>query len=314
MPGGAPSDPKALSRAIESISKEWTRRQRLAHRLLASDALERLVPSKLLLETLGAALEARTVPEQTSILVMDRAGGADGAKTTAGLLPLVSAKRPGARVVHAAFTTPRGVGILIKGVLSQAAAACGVVAEAIGGDGPVEGLCLSAEDEERLVAGFDLVVTFAPSGAAGLVSREPCGRGDPLLARSHVAVLSYPDPEGLVADLDRLGEAIETEPGLDAVRFWVEVEDRGAFEALGYATLGEGGDARERLWVLLDNARRRPYRVLVEPMHGGLPAGDPLVCPCRAVIEARLAPDARVVRVVPAGRLLVAVAEGLRAS
>jgi hypothetical protein len=313
MQDGSPADPKALARAIESISKEWTARQRLARRLLAPDALERLVPSKLLSETLGAALEVRPAPGQPSVLIMDRGGGGDGAKNTAALLPLVAARWPGARVVHAAFATPRGVGILIKGVVAEAGAACGIAAEAVGGDGPVEGLRLCASDEESLVGGFDLVVTFAHSGAAGVTTRDLSLQGDPLLARSHAAVLSYPDPEGLVAELDRLEQAIEVEPGLDAVRFWVEAEDAGEFETLGYTTLGKGGDARERLWVLIDNAKRRRWRALVEPMHNGLPAGDPLVCPCRAVIETRLAGDARVVRVVPAGRLLVVVAEGLRA-
>jgi hypothetical protein len=155
-----------------------------------------------------------------------------------------------------------------------------------------------------------MVITFAPSGSAGLIPRED-RRPDPLLARSHAAVLSFPDPESLVAGLPGLAESVERDPGMDALRFWARVgRESGADGDLGRCVLGPGGDAAERLWVLLDNAKRHRYRILAEPMLDGLPSGDPLICPCRALIESDLLPGLRVERVVPAGDRLVAVGSG----
>jgi hypothetical protein len=100
------------------------------------------------------------------------------------------------------------------------------------------------------------------------------------------------------------------EPGLDALRFWVEVEADGAYTELGHTVLGDRGDAPERLWVLLDNARRQRYRIVIEPMCDGLPTGISLVCPCRTVLEQGLLPELVIGRVVRAGNRLVAVGSG----
>ncbi|HUT78570.1 MAG TPA: hypothetical protein VM285_12830, partial [Polyangia bacterium] len=79
---------------------------------------------------------------------------------------------------------------------------------------------------------------------------------------------------------------------------------------LGHTVLADPGDARERLWVLLDNARRLRYRVLVEPMLRSLPAGDPLVCPCRTLIEESLHESLVVDRIVPAGGQILVAGRG----
>jgi hypothetical protein len=177
----------------------------------------------------------------------------------------------------------------------------------------VEGLKAAPDDVERLLGQADLVISFASGGGAGLVSAERMHEMEPLLARSHVSVLSFPDPDSLVGELSVLEKELLREPDLEALRFWVQVVTASnEVEEVGFAQLGKNGDAKDRLWSLLDNARRRPYRVLVEPMSGGLPTGDPLVCPCRAVIQSSLTESAEIVKIVPAGSRLIAVATGSR--
>jgi hypothetical protein len=309
-PGAAAS---RLSRALQSISRQAATRNRPALRLLGrGDPFDRLVPSRLLEEAVARALIALPPDAAPLVAVFDRLGGADGAEAGTSLLRLLADRGPGASLVHAAFNTPpRGLGALIRTGLTRAGAELGIPVEVVAHDGPARALKATAGEAEQLLAGVSLAVIFAPRGAAGLQGDAETGpRRDPLLERSHVAVLSYPDPEFLVADLDRLAAIISGEPGIDAVRFWVQADTGQGFEELGHALLADPGDARERLWVLLDNARRLRYRVLVEPMLRGLPAGDPLVCPCRRLVEDELREALAIERVVAAGGQLLVCGRG----
>jgi hypothetical protein len=307
---------QSIALALQSISLQSARRGRPARRLLGQgDPFDRLVPSRLLDEALARALETVPTSSRPVVAVFDRFGGAEGAAASAGLLPILAGRRPGASFVHVAFNTPaRGLGALIRAGLTHAGAELGIPVEVVAHDRPAWALKAAPREIDGIFAGIDVSLTFAPQGAAGLAGGAEAGpRRDLLLERSHVAVLSYPDPEALVADLDRLAAIIAEEPGIDAVRFWVQAEGEGGSGELGHALLADPGDARERLWVLLDNARRRRYRVLVEPMLRGLPAGEPLVCPCRTLIETGLRESLVIERIVPAGGQLLVAGRGRRA-
>lgn len=301
-----------FSEALSNLASQLAERQRIPRQLLAShDPFERVVPTGLLGEAAGRFLTEASAPQRPLTLFMDRLGGGDGVRAASSVIALVGDAWPRGGFVHVAFATPsRGVGTLVRANLTRTGAEAGVVVDVVAHNRPVEGLRLTAEDVERLVGGCDLVVTYAPGGIAGLVGSGPDRSADRLLARSHVAVCSFPDPESLVADLPALGRVIDREPGLDALRLWVEVESDGSFVELGHAVLGEGGDADERLWVLLDNARRKRYRIVLEPMLDGLPIGATIVCPCQTVVEEGMLPELIVGRVVKAGSRLVAVGRG----
>ena len=302
----------AFADGLRHIEETWTKRQRIVRALLRSDPLERLVPEKLLFEAAFEHLTHRDVPNSPLVVLMNRSGHGDGARIAGGLLPMLAEHWRGISFVHVSFSTPsRGLGALVRGLLVKAGADCGIDVHVVAHNRPVEGLRLSLEDAAELVGAADLVISFASGGGAGLAVKDRMLDTDLLLSRSHISVLSYPDPEALVGDLPAFQQVLGREPDLQLLRFSVQaLGDEGRFQDAGCATLGPDGDAEERLWSLIDNARRRVYRVLVEPMSADAPQGDPLICPCRALIKSSLAPSAVVTKIVPAGSRLVAVARG----
>lgn len=302
---------EAFSRALQDISAEWITRQRNARRLLKPDALERIVPAKLLGEGLAKLLDDLSKPERPLVLFFDRNGGGDGARAAAGLFPALGERWRGVSFVHVSFATPtQGLGALVRSVLTHAGAEHGVDVHVVAFQRPAEGIGMTTYELDDVVKACDLVLTFATGGSAGLISPRVSVGTDLLVSRSHLSVLSFPDPESLVGDLAGYAGLIEKEPTIDGIRFWVQIKADGEYQDLGTTVLGEGGDAEDRLWVLIDNARRQPFRILMEPMRNGLPGGDPLVCPCRTVIESEIGLSAQVIRVVPAGSCLVGVVRG----
>ena len=228
-------------------------------------------------------------------------------------MPLISRHGGQTSLVLVSFSTPDpGIAALIRSSLTQKGAEHGVSVHVVAHNRPFCGLALPEERVDDLVCGSDLAITFAASGSAGLLGEEQPGAEDHLLARSHLGVLSYADPESAVAELPRYEQLLEKERALSAIRFRIQVEAEGSFEDFGAATLGPDGDAKERLWVLLDNARRRRYQLLIEPLRGGAPVGGPLLCPCQTVVKERLGASAMLEKVVPAGATFVAVAKGKR--
>ncbi|MCP4603148.1 MAG: hypothetical protein GY847_21980 [Proteobacteria bacterium] len=301
----------AFSNALQDIPPEWIARQRIGRRLLKSDPLERFVPARLLKEGMGKLLDVMSQLERPIVLFMDRAGGGDGARAAAGLMPLLGQRWPGVLFIHISFATPsQGLGALVRSILVHTGAENSVNVHVVAYNRPVEGLRLFPSDADAITRECDLIITFSPGGIAGLKSADQPPVDDPLLDRSHLAVLSFPDPESVIGDLPSFNQTIEKEPSLEAIRFWVQIKVDDSFEDLGVAILGPGGDAEDSLWSLLDNARRHPYRILIEPMSNDLPSGDPLVCPCQTVIQEELSTSAAVSRIVPAGSRLVAVARG----
>lgn len=301
---------KLFSEALQCVPQSWSDRQKTARRLIQPDPLERLIPSKLLAEGLGHLLKDMALPSRPVILFMDRLGGGDGARASASLMPMIGKFHKGASFVHVSFATPYGgLGTLVRTVLKHAGANHAVDVQVVIHNRPAEGLAPNVEDTNWLLSKADLVITFAPAGVAGL--RPIDSKRDLLLERSHLAVLSYPDPEALVAELPALYAIIKKEPSVDAIKFSMQIQgDQGEFTDLDHTTLSEDGDAEERLWVLLENARHHCYRVLMEPMYHGTPTGDPLVCPCGTLIKSSIASVASVTKVIPAGTRLVAVARG----
>ena len=312
MSDRATSAATLFSKALSNVSPKLTEQQRFARQLLASpDPFDRVVPTRLLGEAAAQFLVEASAPAHPLTVFLDRLGGGDGVRAAASLFGVLGESWPRGNFVHVAFATPsRGVGALVRANLTRTGADVGVVVDVVAHNRPAEGLRLSAADIEQLVGQADLVVTYAPGGIAGLMDFTAKRSVDRLLARSHVTICSFPDPEALVADLANLGEVVTREPGLDALRFWVEVESDGVFAELGHTVLGKGGDAHERLWVLLDNAKRQRYRIVLEPMRDGLPTGATVLCPCQSVLERGLLPEMIVGRVVKAGSRLVAVGRG----
>ncbi|MCK9462289.1 MAG: hypothetical protein M0R80_21905 [Proteobacteria bacterium] len=303
-----------LGAALARAPREIALVERKARRLLVSaGAFDRFVPERLLLEALSLHLESAGLEREPVVLFLDFAGGGDGARAAASIIALLGTQGLGGTFVHAAGSTPpRGLGALVRTSLVSAGAGAGILVDVVAHDHPLGAVEIPGAQLAALAAECALVVSYAPGGVGALLGQ----RAEGLLGLSHVGVVTFPDPESFVADLGALGRAIDDEPGMDGALFRVEVEagDAGGtpgFVELGRCTLGPpDGDAGERLWQLVDNAKRWRYRIVVEPTAAGRPVAAPLVCPCRRVLERGSLPGMSVSRIVPSGSRLVAVGRG----
>jgi hypothetical protein len=301
----------AFSKILNRVPQDKMDLQQGSRRLLTADPLERLVPTKLLEEGVGLLMDELAPTDNPVVLFMDRAGGGDGARAAAGLMPILGKRWPGVSFIHVSFATQsRGLGVLIRGVLMRSGAMNGVAVHVVAHNRPAEGLDLSGEDSNSLLEKCNLVITFAPGGTAGLIDEERNSDVNPLLKRSHLCVLSYPDPEGLVAGLGEFREIIKKDPVLSAVNFRVQTLESSSFNDIGSAMLGSDLDITGDLGILLDTAEPHTYRVLMEPLRGDSTVLTPLTCPNEAAIREHLKPSSSILRTVPAGSRLVTVARG----
>ncbi|MBN2714896.1 MAG: hypothetical protein JXX14_03510 [Deltaproteobacteria bacterium] len=295
--------------ALESVPLESLENQSKTRYLSRiGDDLEKVVDTGLLREALAKSLERRPLPPAPVILFMDRRGGGEGVRISSDVLALLAQNTQNAQYVHVSFVTPAGgVGTLLRSALARKGAEHGILVDVVAHKRPAEGMRLSVEDANEMVQGCDLVITFAPEGTAGLIFQNDDTR-DELLARSHISVLSFPDPEHVVADLERYEQIVNERPGFKHVRFWVQIRSGEKWETLGQCVLGSGGDARDRLWILVDNAKRHVYRILAEPVAREVAIGMPLIYPCKGLLESRhfygIQPD----KIVQAGSDIVMVA------
>lgn len=296
-------------RALEAISKEALDKQaKTRHLPKVADELEKMVDSSMLREAVAKYLDNHPLPNAPIIVFMDRRGGGDGVKISSDLLEIISAKCSCAQYVHVSFVTPQGgVGTLLRSALVRKGAECGILVDVVAHKRPAEGMRISTDEADALVADCDLVITFAPEGTAGLIYPSDDAH-DELIARSHLSVLSFPDAEHIVADLVRYEQIISQRPGFKHIRFWIQVKEAQGYTTIGQCTLGTGGDAHERLWTLVDNAKRQLYRVLAEPIARDVSVGIPLVYPCKRLLESSpffgIIPD----KIVQAGSDIIMVA------
>ena len=291
--------------------------QRIGRLLSGVDPMERLIPEKLLYETVETALRSRSFPASPLVVFMNRGGHGDGARSAAGLTALLNDRLKKPELLHVSFNTPRGgLGALVRGAVEKSAADHEIEARVSLHNLPAERLAVDDREADAMLGAADLVISYAASGASGIVPKQRISAPDPLLARSHASVLSFPDPEGLPGELSRFESLVAREPNLTGLRFWVQIDVGDRIEELGVATLSRTGksDAKERLWQLIENARRRPYRVLVEPLSDDAVSGYPLLCPCRSLLKAPgFLPSVRVLKIVPVGTISAVTAEGAEA-
>ena len=289
--------------------------QRISRLLSGVDPMERLIPEKLLYETVETALRGRSFPASPLIVFMNRGGHGDGARSAAGLTALLKKRLKKPALLHVSFNTPHGgLGALVRGAVEKLALDHEIEVRVSLHNLPAERLAVDAREADAMLGAADLVISYAASGASGIVPKQRISAPDPLLARSHVSVLSFPDPEGLPGELPRFENLVAREPNLTGLRFWVQIENGGRTEEFGVATLSrtEESDAPARLWQLIENARRRPYRVLVEPLSDDAVSGYPLVCPCRSLLkEPGVLPSVRVEKIVPIGTISAVTAVGV---
>jgi hypothetical protein len=297
--------------ALEAVPITFLEKQRKTRYLSRiGDSLEKIVDASLLREALAHRLEKEPLPPSPVIVFMDRRGGGEGVKISSDLIELLSKNSRNAQYVHVSFVTPAGgVGTLLRSALARKGAEFGILVDVVAHKRPAEGMCLSAEAADALVKDCDLVITFAPEGTAGLMIQAEDTR-DELAARSHINVLSFPDPEHVVADLERYEKVMAERPGFKHIRFWVQIWENDVWHTLGQCILGAGGDARERLWVLLDNAKRHIYRVMAEPLARDVAVGEPLVFPCKGLLSSASISlfGVRPTRIVQAGTDVIMVA------
>jgi hypothetical protein len=298
---------RRFAAALETISPKWQAKQNKSRHLAnISDSLERMVTGSILREALTKYLDSHVLAEKPQIVFMDRKGGGKNMKTIESVIELLGSRLKGCSFIHIAFATPpKGVGTLLGSSLARKGAESGVAVEVVAQNKPAEGLEFTIEQTEELLQEASLVITYAPDGIAGLLPMN-AESPDPLIKASHLCVLTFPDPEHVVADLPRYEEVIAQRPGFNKIRFKVQTAEKNReFKTLDFCTLSANGDAHEKLWRLLDNARRLNYRLLAEPIAHDVPVGRPLYCPCKALLKSTSRIGTKIDKIIPAGSDLV---------
>jgi hypothetical protein len=305
---------RRFAQALDGISEHWHDRQNKTRDLLTSfDAMEEMISASLLRETVARHFSQHTTAGTAPVvLFMDRKGGKAGGHTSGTIISLLATLATEISYVHIGFNTPpRGIGTLLQSSLMRKGTEHGVVVDVVSSTAPAEGLSWPDVQIRELLESATLIITYAPEGSAGLIPFEPPGV-DPLIARSHINVLSFPDPEYSVADLPRYEAIVAKRPEFKHIRVWIQILEEGRWNTLGHCVIGSGGDASTRLWQFIDNAKRHPWRLLLEPMAHDLPTGVPLHCPSRTVLTDHFPTGLRIDRVVTAGNNVVLVGSGER--
>ena len=313
MSRGATHTAALFSELLRGASSDDLPDRRPARRLLAPpDPMDRLVTTKLLGESLGRLLSRAGLPPHPVVLLMDRLGGGDGVKAAQAVIARLSEIRPGAGLVHVAFSTPsRGLGALLRSTLARAGATSGILVEAVCEPRAAEGLELDEDATRALFDSCDISLTLCPGGAAGLLPMDGTAE-DLLLSSSSSALLSFPDPEALVARLDALRAAASAAVDMDEVVIRASSWEDGDWIPVAECVLeGASPDAGERLWQILDNVKRRLYRMDLIPRARGKELA-PLVCPCRTAIERGAVAELTSTKVIPASDHLLVSAIGRR--
>ena len=284
------------------------------HLLAPFDAMEEFVCGAALRESVAALWESSGVPEAPAVLFIDRRGGKLGGNVAATLIELLSRQAPGASLVYVGFgMPPRGVGRLLQAMLVRKGTETGVAVNVVSAARAAEEFQPDEAALRALLSGAALVISFAPPGSAALLPHDAEQR-DAWVTAAHVNVLSFPDPEHVVADLPRLEKVLGHDPGFKHLRLWVQVREAHQWTVAGDCRVGELGDAQAQLWPLIDHAQRLPWRLLMVPEAHDAPVGTPLHCPSvGAVSDGASDVGIRVARVIPAGGHFVAVGRGVRA-
>ncbi|MCU0664321.1 MAG: hypothetical protein MUC50_18580 [Myxococcota bacterium] len=300
----------ALEAVLAGLPHIVAEEQNAIRPLLRPDPMERVVTAKLLREAVARALEHHSFREGAGMLLVDCLGGSEGARAASALIPVIEEKLHGASLVHLSCATKgRGVARLIERMLRALVPGLPATIDVLSTPSSIE------EASEALAAfspQTDVLVLIAPLGAAGLLTwtSDSVGLGE-LVRRARVSVLTYPDPESLVAALPTMERELARSSVTAKLSIELYLDTPEGETLLGKATVGPGGDAGQRLWVLLDNARRHRYLAKIVPLReNDEPCGHALYCPCRTLLEHRLIGPGAGVRIIPCGGLLVVVAEG----
>jgi hypothetical protein len=299
----------ALDGALSGVPHVVAEQQSAVRPLLRPDPMERVVTSKLLREAVAKALEHHSFREGANMLLVDCLGGSEGARAASALMPVVEQKLREASLVHLSCGTKgRGVARLIERMLRALVPGLPATIDVLSTPASIEEASPRLGELSSLI---DMLVLMAPLGAAGLTwTSDGLGMGE-LLRQARVSVLTYPDPESLVAALPTMERELSRSKQMASLRVEFHLDTSHGLVSLGAAIVGPGGDAGQRLWLLLDNARRHRYVATIVPLGpDDMPCGRALACPCRTLLENRLVVPGAGVRIIPCGGLLAVVAEG----
>ncbi|MBN2801890.1 MAG: hypothetical protein JXR91_02230 [Deltaproteobacteria bacterium] len=276
-------------------------------------SFERLADSSLLKESLKKTFKQLNDKNSPVVLFMDRKGGSEEVKVAESVIELLSVFEK-SLLIYMPFITPRGgLGTLMQSALARKGASAGVLVDVVPVNMLARGLHITLEQAKNIVSEVDIAITYAPEGFAGLMPYEN-ELEDALVSVSSLNILSFPDGEYTVADIPRFKDVIEKRPSFNHIEFTVELIKNGSVTEHGRALLGEGGDAEQRLWTLLDSAKREQYMVLATPVVHGVPVGEPLFMPCESLLKEHLSKRIEIDKIVKAGNSLIAVGRGLNAA
>lgn len=264
--------------------------------------MESTVELKFCHETLGVILEGASQPLR-SILIVDLACTGRAATVWLGhALEILSSQEPQPQVTLALPGTRwAGRGQLLTRHLETASASAELDALLLWGPAGIERSAPVDNEIEVIREGFDLIIVLAIGGAAGLGAPWPEHPAQRWLALADASVFGSIDPDSIVGDLLRYQTA-DPSP----VRLRVETLDGEEPHLVGRVDIDDVENARRELPLLIETARRHPWRIVVQPPPGV--GGSTLACPSETAARAMIKP-LKLRRSLVAGRLRLVAGE-----
>lgn len=275
-----------------------------ASRLLQRIGLEATIESRFCGETLALLLEKRGEQPLQSLLVVDLSTTGRAAAVWLGhMISMLAPDHPTLSVTFALPGTRRaGRGFLLERHLEGIAEETGLDVALLCGPAAVEGSAPNGEEAAQIRDAFDLVIVLSLAGSAGIEAPWPELPERHWLELADAAVLTFIDPDSLVADLDRFSLLDSGPP-----RLRVETLDNDQPKLVGRVDVAELDEARKELPHLIETARRHPWRAVAEPKFGSL--GTELACPSETAALA-LIRNHQPRRTLVAGRLRLIATTG----
>jgi hypothetical protein len=273
-----------------------------ASRLLQRSGFEAAVEARLCGETLALLLESRSAPLQ-SLLVIDLSTTGRAATVWLGnMMTMLAPDHPALRITFTLPGTRRaGRGFLLERYLEGISKDTGLEVSLISGPASIERSAPEGAEALQLRDAFDLIVVLSLAGSAGLEAPWPTLPERGWLALADAAVLTFIDPDSLVGDLDRISLLDSGPP-----RLRVETLDSATPKLVGRVDVEALDEARRELPLLIETARRRPWRAVAEPKPGT--HGTELGCPSETAAITLIEP-AKPRRTLTAGRLRLIATE-----
>ncbi len=296
-----------------ALSSERAKQNRAIRPFLSHDSTEQTVFQKLFLEAVEQLITNTDFDKLSTAVLINRSGCGNDVYFANKIVSILAAIENRPSFLQVSFNTPViGLGSLVKNGVTKTALDLGIEAEVSILDFPIETISISFNETEYLLGNTAPIISYASLGSSSIIPENMLFKPDFFLQRSHVAVLSFLEPEALCAEIPRFYSIMQRESSISSVRFRVKVAEDEQFFDFGAVTLSDNQEeAQNKLYAVIEDVRKRRFAVFVEPAIKNDKERIYLVCPCRSLVEdPGFLKGVKVIKIVPCGAILSVTVQG----